>query len=279
MIELSRDITLGQYVNNGSALTRMDPRAKLLCAVFLIVLVSFVNTFTGFAVCLFYCIVLQRESRISLGYALRGFKPFLVLLAFIYIMQILFYVSPTPHPKVIWQWGLLNISWEGIRSSTLIMIRVFFLYYLASMLMFTTSLVDLTDGSEVLLSPLERIGLPINNIVMVFVVAFKFVPIFIAEIERLIKAQTARGVRFDKGNFIKRAMKVGPLLVPLFLSGFRRAEALTIAMEARCYGAGRRGWRRSKRREMHFNRADMLVVIGTVVFCVATVIVNFIAPF
>ena len=279
MIELSRDITLGQYVNNGSALTRMDPRAKVLCAVFLIVLVSFVNSFTGFAVCLLYCIMLQRASNISLGYALRGFKPFLFLLAFIYIMQILFYVSPTPHPKVIWQWGLLNISWAGIRSSTLIMIRVFFLYYLASMLMFTTSLVDLTDGSEVLLSPLERIGLPINNIVMVFVVAFKFVPIFIAEIERLIKAQTARGVRFDKGNFIKRAMKVGPLLVPLFLSGFRRAEALTIAMEARCYGAGRRGWRRSKRREMHFTRPDMLVLIGTVVFCIATFVVNFIAPF
>jgi energy-coupling factor transport system permease protein len=268
MIELSRDITLGQYINNGSALTRMDPRAKLLCAVLLIILVSFVNTFTGFAVCLLYSIILQRASSISLGYALRGFKPFLVLLGFIYIMQILFYVSPTPHPKVIWQWGLLNISWEGIRSSTLIMIRVFFLYYLASMLMFTTSLVDLTDGSEVLLSPLERIGLPINNIVMVFVVAFKFVPIFIAEIERL-----------DKGNVIKRAMKVGPLLVPLFLSGFRRAEALTIAMEARCYGAGRRGWRRSKRREMHFTRPDMLVLICTIVFCIATFIVNFIAPF
>jgi hypothetical protein len=115
------------------------------------------------------------------------------------------------------------------------MIRVFFLYYIASMLMFATSLVDLTDGSEALLSPLERIGLPINHVVMVFVIAFKFVPIFIAEIERLIKAQTARGVRFDKGNFIKRAMRVGSLLVPLFLSGFRRAEALTIAMEARCY--------------------------------------------
>lgn len=279
MIELSRDITLGQYVNNGSALTRMDPRAKLLCAAFLIILVSFINSFTGFILCLFYCIILQRASRISPGYALRGFKPFLVLLAFIYIMQILFYVSPTPHPHVIWQWGVLNISWEGIRSSTLIMIRVFFLYYLASMLMFATSLVDLTDGSEALLSPLERIGLPINHVVMVFVIAFKFVPIFIAEIERLIKAQTARGVRFDKGNFIKRAIRVGPLLVPLFLSGFRRAEALTIAMEARCYMAGVRGWRRSKRREMHLKRYDVLVLVFTIIFCVVTIIVNFFAPF
>ena len=279
MIELSRDITFGQYVNNGSALTRMDPRAKLLAATLLIILVSFVTSFTAFALCLLYCIALQVASRIPVSYALRGFKPFLGLLAFIYIMQIVFYYSPTQHTTLIWQWGLLAVSREGIIRSTLIMVRVFFLYYLVSMLMFTTSLVDLTDGSETLLSPLEKIGLPVSNVVMVFVIAFKFVPIFIAEVERLIKAQTARGVRFDQGNFIQRAARFGPLLVPLFLSGFRRAEALTIAMEARCYGAGRRGWRRSKRRAMQFQRYDMLVLAFTTAFCIVTIIVNFVAPF
>jgi len=130
-----------------------------------------------------------------------------------------------------------------------------------------------------LLSPLGRIGIPVTYIVMVFVIAFKFVPIFITEIERLIKAQTARGVRFDKGNFIRRAMNIGPLLIPLFLGGFRRAEALTVAMEARCYGAGRRGWRRSKRRALHFNRYDIWVLAFTIVFCIVTLIVNFVAPF
>ena len=279
MIELSRDITFGQYINNGSALTRMDPRTKLLAAVLLIILVSFVTSFTAFALCLLYCIILQRASRISLSYALRGFKPFLGLLVFIYIIQIVFYYSPTQHTSIIWQWGIFTVSREGIIRSTLIMVRVFFLYYFASMLMFVTSLVDLTDGSEVLLSPLEKIGLPVTSIVMVFVIAFKFVPIFITEVERLIKAQTARGVRFDQGNFIRRAINFGPLLIPLFLNGFHRAEALTIAMESRCYGAGRRGWRRSKRRALHFNRSDILVLVFTIVFCIVTLIVNFVAPF
>jgi len=279
MIEISRNITFGQYVNNGSALTRMDPRVKLLAAVLLIILVSVVSSYIAFALCLLYCVLLQRASRISVSYALRGFRPFLGFLAFIYIIQILFYYSPTQHTSIIWQWGIFTISREGILRSTLIMVRVFFLYYLTSMLMFITSLVDLTDGSEALLSPLDKIGIPVSYIVMVFVIAFKFVPIFITEIERLMKAQTARGVRFDKGNFIRRAMNIGPLLIPLFLNGFRRAEALTVAMEARCYGAGRRGWRRSKRRALHFNRNDIWVLAFTIAFCIVTLIVNFVAPF
>lgn len=158
------------------------------------------------------------------------------------------------------------------------MVRVLFLYYLVSMLMFSTSLVDLTDGSEALLAPLQKIGVPVNGIVMVLVIAFKFVPIFITEIERLMKAQAARGVRFDQGNFIKRTAKLAPLLIPLFLSGFRRAEVLTTAMEARCYAGGVRGWRRSKRRELRFRRSDMVTMTLVVVVCVLTVAVNLFAP-
>ena len=159
------------------------------------------------------------------------------------------------------------------------MVRVIFLYYLSSMLMFATSLVDLTDGSEALLSPLQKLGIPVNAFIMVLVIAFKFVPIFVAEIERLIKAQSARGVRFDKGNFLQRATKLGPLLIPLFLSGFRRAEALSIAMEARGYAGAVRGWRRSKRRQMHLQRFDTVALVFIIMFCVVTIIVNLIAPF
>jgi len=279
MIELSRDITFGQYVNNGSVLTRMDPRTKILGIVLLIAVVSYVASFTAFALCLLWCIMLQWTSRISISYVMRGFKPIVIFLALVYLIEVVFYYSPTQHTTLIWQWGIFTISWEGIIRSALIMVRVLFLYYLASMLMFTTSLVDLTDGSEALLSPLQKIGIPVNAFIMVLVIAFKFVPIFIAEIERLMKAQTARGVRFDKGNFIQRVLKIGPLLIPLFLSGFRRAEALTVAMEARCYMGGLRGWRRSKRREMHLQRYDILVMAFTICFCIATILVNFIAPF
>jgi energy-coupling factor transport system permease protein len=132
---------------------------------------------------------------------------------------------------------------------------------------------------EALLSPLQRLGLPVNAFIMVLVIAFKFVPILVAEVERLTKAQAARGVRFDKGNFIQRALKMGPWLIPLFLSGFRRAEMLAMAMEARCYGGGRRGWRRSKRRQLRFERFDILALSFVVAFCMIAVLVNIAAPF
>jgi energy-coupling factor transport system permease protein len=278
VIELSRNITFGQYINNGSALARMDPRTKLLCAILLIALVSFVNSFGALAICLLVCVVIQWLSRISTPYVLRGFKPFLGFLAFIYVLEILFYYAPGQHQTILWHWWFLSISKEAILSSTVIMIRVFFLYYLASMLLFTTSLVDLTDGLDALLSPLQKIGIPVSAFTMVLVVALKFVPIFVAEIERLVKAQTARGVRFDQGNVFERARKLAPLMIPLFVSGFQRAHALSIAMEARCYG-GRPGWRRSKRRVLTFTRFDALAITFTLVTCIVAIVVNIFVPF
>jgi len=279
MIELSRDLNFGQYINNGSTLTRLDPRTKLLCAVLLIALVSYVANFSAFSLCILYCVVLQWTSRIPLSYVLRGFKLIFIFTIPLFIFEVLFYPSSAQHVTLLWHWGIFSISWEGIVYSIVISLRVFLLYYLASMITFTTSLLDLTNGLEALLSPLEKVGLPINKFVMVLVIAFKFVPIFVAEAERLIKAQTARGVRFDKGNFIQRTIRIGSLLIPLFISGFQRAEALSIAMEARCYGGDLRGWRRSTRRVLHFSRQDVLVLLFTTAFCIVTIIVNIVAPF
>jgi energy-coupling factor transport system permease protein len=278
MIELSRNITFGQYINNSSALARMDPRTKLFCAILLIILFSFLSSFIAFAICLLFCALLQWNSRIPTGYVLRSFKPFLGFLVFIFCIEVLFYTSPTQSKTLLWHWAFLNVSWEGILRSAITIVRVLFLYYITSMLLFATSLVDLTDGMEALLSPLQKIGIPANAFVMVLVIAFKFVPIFVTEVERLMKAQSARGVRFDQGNFIQRTIKIAPLLVPLFISGFKRAETLSVAMEARCYG-GRPGWRRSKRRELHFDRFDALVLGLTLALCIVTVIVNFVLPF
>lgn len=279
MIELSRNVSFGQYVNNGSALMRMDPRAKLLCTIALIALVSYVGSFLALALCLLGCFYLQQAAHISLTYILRSFRPIVVILVFIYLVQVILYVSPTQHTTLIWQWGIFSLSWEGMLHSATATLRALFLYYLTSMLLFTTSLVDLTDGMEALLSPLQKLRVPVNAFVMVLVIGFKFVPIFVAEAERLMKAQAARGVRFDKGNFIQRAFKIGPLLIPLFVSGYRRAEILSIAMEARCYGGGSRGWRRSKRRELRFKRYDALAMVLVVAFCVVTIAVNVVAPF
>jgi energy-coupling factor transport system permease protein len=278
MIELSRDITFGQYINNGSALTRMDPRIKLCCAFLLIAVVSFVSSFFSFAIFLLFCVALQRLSRLSTPYVLRSFKTFLPFLAFIYVIQVLFYYAPNVHQTVYWHWQFLSISREGLLFSAITMVRVFFLYYFVSMLMFTTSMIDFTDGLEALFAPLQKIGIPINPFIMVLMIALKFVPIFITEIERLIKAQTARGVRFDQGNIFQRARKLAPLLIPLFVSGFKRAQALSIAMEARCYGS-HPGWRRSKRRVLHIGRFDVLTLLCTLLTCIAATLITFVAPF
>jgi len=275
MIQITRNITFGQYINNGSLLTRIDPRTKLFCFIVLTIVVSIIHSFLAFALCLLLCLWMHRLSRLSTAYVLRGFKPFLGFLAFIFVLQTLFYSAPAQH--VFWRWGILSLSGEGLLYSATILVRVFFLYYLASLLLFVTSMVDFTDGLEALLSPFQKIGLPVNAFIMVFVVALKFIPLTLAEIERLVKAQAARGVRFDQGNFLQRTRKLAPLLVPLFLNSFKRAEALSTAMEARCYGM-HRGWRRSKRRQFSFTRVEAITLIVVCLAGVLALVINGFAP-
>ena len=277
MIELSRYVTLGQYINNSSVLARLDPRVKLVGAILFIALISWLNSFIAFAFFLLFCAVLQQTSRISLGYILGGFRPFLPFLAFAFVVEVLFYTAPK-NTVQLWQWWIFAVSWKGIIVSTLTIIRVLFLYYLISMLTFTTSLTELTNGMESLTAPLERMGIPINDFIMILVIAFKFVPIFITELERLMKAQVARGMRFDQGNLFQRVRKLATLLVPLFVSGFKRVKLLSTAMEARCYG-GRPGWRRSKRRTLFFKRSDVLALLFIIIASIIAIAINLSAPF
>ncbi|GAC1564594.1 MAG: energy-coupling factor transporter transmembrane component T [Ktedonobacteraceae bacterium] len=272
MIELTRDITFGQYINKSTALTKMDPRTKLVCAILLIVFISIVSSFIAFTAFLLFCMLVQWVSRLPVLYVLRGFRPFVPFIIFFFFVTVLFYTPPA-HTPILWQWGILSVSWSGIIGALLGMVRLFFLYYITSMLTFTTSLVDLTSGLQALLAPLQRIGVPVNAFIMVLVIAFKFVPIFIVEIERLVKAQTARGVRFDEGNVIQRILKLAPLFVPLFVNGFKRAQVLSVAMDARCFGS-RPGWRRSTLRELTFERSDALVLLATGVICVGMLALN-----
>ncbi len=277
MIELTRDMTFGQYVNNSSSLTRMDSRTKLFCAVLLIVFVSIVNSFVAFAAFLLFCVLVQRVSRLPVSYVLRGFRPFIPFIIFFFFVTVLFYTPPV-HTPLLWQWGIFSVSWSGIISALLGTVRLFFLYYITSMLTFTTSLVDLTSGLQALLSPLQRIKIPVNAFIMVLVIAFKFVPIFIAEIERLVKAQTARGVRFDEGNVIQRTLKLAPLFVPLFVSGFKRAQVLSVAMDARCFGS-RPGWKRSTLHVLTFERFDAQVLAATIGICTVMLAINIFSRF
>ena len=260
MLELQRNVIFGQFVETGSVIHRMDPRIKL-AAVFVMLVASFlIDSFLGFAILLPLLVLIQVISRVPLGYVLRGSAIFLGFLVFILFFQVLFYPGDAPESTYLWRWGFLSISTEGLRSAAILGLRVIFLYFITTMLMLTTSLVDLTNGLELIFGPLQRIGVPVNELVLVFVIAIKFVPIFIEELERLARAQTARGVPFDEGGAIKRARRIGRLLVPIFIGGFARADLLSTAMHTRCYRGGRY---RTKLRQMHATTGDwaMLALI------------------
>lgn len=239
MLELQRNVIFGQFIDTGSFVHRMDARIKLV-ATFVFIVASFlVHSLIGFAVILPLLVLVQAVSRIPLGYLLRGSRLFLGLLVFILIFQVLFYAGEVPEGGYLWRWGLLSVSTTGLYTAGVLALRVILLYYVTTMLMLTTSLVDLTNGLELLFSPLQRLRVPVNELVLVFVIAIKFVPIFIEEVERLARAQTARGVPFDEGGAITRARRIGRLLVPIFISGFARADLLTTAMNTRSYRGGR----------------------------------------
>lgn len=271
MLELQRNVIFGQYIDTGSAIHRMDPRMKL-AATFVMLVASFlINSFLGFAVVFVLMALIQLVSRIPLGFVLKGSQLFLGFLLFILFFQVLFYPGDVPESSYLWRWGFLSISTEGIRSAAILGLRVIFLYYITTMLMLTTSLVDLTNGLELIFGPLQRIGIPVNELVLVFVIAVKFVPIFIAEIERLARAQTARGVPFDEGGAVKRARRIGRLLVPIFISGFARADLLSTAMHTRCYRGGRY---RTKLRQMQARGSDWaLLTLVTAWMLVAWLVV------
>lgn len=263
MLELQRNVVFGQFVDTGSAIHRLDSRIKL-AATFVMLVASFViDDFLGFAVALLLLAVIQVVSRIPSGYLLRGSGFFLGFLVFILAFQVLFY--PGEASEYVWRWGILSISTEGLRAAGILGLRVIFLYYVTTMLMLTTSLVDLTNGLELIFGPLQRLRVPVNELVLVFVIAIKFVPIFIEEVERLARAQTARGVPFDEGGAIKRARRLGRLLVPIFIGGFARADVLTTAMNTRCYRGGRH---RTKFRQMNTRLSDWLVLALVVAWMV-----------
>ena len=256
MLELQRSVIFGQFVDTGSPVHRLDVRVKLVATALLIVASFLVDGFLGFALLLPLLVVLQIVSRIPFGYVVRGSGIFLFFLAVILVFQVFFY--PGEADNVLWRWGFLSVSVEGLRFAAILGLRVLLLYHATTMLMLTTSLVDLTNGLEILFGPLQRLRIPVNELVLVGVISVKFVPIFISEVERLSRAYTARGVPFDEGGPLTRARRLGRLLVPVFVGGFRRADLLTTAMDVRCYRGGRG---RTKLRRPQATRTDWLVLL------------------
>lgn len=250
-----RDITLGQYYQTDSVIHRLDPRVKLVTTLCYIISLFIVDSIVGYVIAGLFLAFVIALSRVPVKFMVRGMKSIVFLL----VMAVVFNLFLTQGEVVVSFWKL-HITKEGIRLASMMAVRLVFLIMGSSVMTLTTTPNNLTDGLESLMKPLKVIRVPVHEIAMMMSIALRFIPILLEETDKIMKAQIARGADFESGNLIRKAKSMVPLLVPLFISAFRRANDLATAMEARCY---RGGEHRTKMKPLIYKKADFLAY-GTV---------------
>ena len=228
------DITLGQYYPGNSFIHRLDPRTKILTTLLLIVAVFLADSAVAYGVLCAMTLFIIAVSGLPFMLALKSVKPLLLIIVLTLALHIL--LGQGEH--VLYQWKFIKVTEEGAQMGVKMSMRLILLLMLSSILTFTTSPIVLTDGIEALLRPFRVVGVPAHELAMMMTIALRFIPTLMEETDRIIKAQTARGADFAGGNLLARAKNMLPILVPLFISAFRRADDLAVAMEARCYRGG-----------------------------------------
>lgn len=251
------DVTFGQYYPTQSFVHRMDPRAKIVLVIAYIVAIFLANNFFGLAAVTLFLIIAVAFSRVPVGSVLRSVKMILFIIIFTAILNLFFY-SSSSDLHILAQWWVITISWESIINMIFLAMRLFLLVLGTSVLTLTTTPVALTDGIESLLTPLKWIRFPVHELALIMSIALRFIPTLIDETNRIISAQKARGANFETGGLIRRAKAMIPVLVPLLVSAFRRAEDLGDAMDARCY-SGSKG--RTKYKKLTFGWRDAVGLI------------------
>ena len=248
------DITLGQYYPGNSFIHRLDPRTKILTTLLLIVAVFLANSAMGYGALCAMVLLIIAVSGLPFMLVLKSVKPLL----FIILLTLALHALMGQGEHVIWQWKFIKVTEEGLRLGVQMAMRLILLLMISSILTFTTSPIVLTDGIEALLRPFRVIGVPAHELAMMMTIALRFIPTLMEETDRIIKAQTARGADFDSGNLLVKAKNMLPILVPLFISAFRRADDLAIAMEARCY---RGGEGRTRMHQLAYRTGDVMAFI------------------
>ena len=261
------NITIGQYLPGTSPVHRLDPRTKILLTVALMVCIFVCAGFAGFAAIAAFILICVAVAGLKLRFVLRGLKPIAVIVAFTFLLNLFLQSGGT----VLWQWWIIKITSTGLRSALFMAIRLIMLVMGTQLLTLTTSPIALTDGLESLFKPLSRIGFPAHELAMMMSIALRFIPTLIEETNKITQAQKARGADFESGNLIKRAKAMLPLLVPLFVSAFRRADELAMAMEARCY---RGGSGRTKMKPLHFARRDLYAFFAYAALLAVVILLN-----
>ncbi|MBP2651527.1 MAG: transporter transrane protein EcfT [Firmicutes bacterium] len=254
------DITLGQYFPGDSLLHRLDPRTKILATLLFFCGIFLADGYTSYFILIAFTVILVGSADIPAKLLARSLKPLWLLI----ILTVGVHIFSTPG-TVVFSIGPLVATIEGIRQASFMTVRLVLLILVASLLTLTTSPIVLTDGIEHLLSPFRRIGLPAHELAMMMTIALRFIPTLLEETDRIMKAQTARGADFANGNILRRIKNMVPLLVPLFISAFRRADELAVAMEARCY---RGGENRTRMKELQYSYRDAIAFLAITVLLV-----------
>ena len=252
------NITLGQYFPGTSFIHKLDPRTKLLATMLFIVAIFFAQTPVAYGILCAFTLFVILISRLPLSMVLKSVKPIWIIL----VLTFGIHIFTTPGETVLWHYSFLTVTEEGLALGVKMCLRLILLLLFSSILTFTTSPIVLTDGIENLLRPFKCIGVPAHELGMMMTIALRFIPTLLEETDRIMKAQTARGADFESGNIIERVKNMLPLLIPLFISSFRRADDLAIAMEARCY---RGGEGRTRMHELSYVGRDYMAFAGVIV--------------
>lgn len=261
-----KDITLGQYFPGNSLLHRFDPRSKILFTVLFIAAIFLCKGLVSYGITLLILLMMIGISKVQPRVFLKGMKPVVFIVVCTAILN-LFYTSGT----VLWSWGILKITEEGIWKAGFMVLRILMLIACTLLLTYTTSPILLTDGLEKLLWPLKKLNFPVHELSMMMSIALRFIPTLIQETDKIISAQKARGADFDSGNLIQKAKALIPILIPLFISSFRRAEELAIAMECRCYH-GDEG--RTSLRQLRYAGRDYGLIVFSIALCAGIVVLR-----
>ena len=258
-----KDITLGQYFPGDTLAHRLDPRTKLLATVLYIIAIFLAKGPIAYGVLILTLIVSVRISKVGARALFRGLKPVLFIIAFTAVLNLL----DTPGTVIAQVW-LVHVTREGVITAIAMMLRISLLIMGTFLLTYTTSPIRLTDGLEDLLGPLKKLGVPVHELAMMMSIALRFIPTLIEETDKIMSAQRARGADFESGNLLQRAKALIPLLVPLFVSAFRRADELATAMECRCYHGGEG---RTKLHVLRYETRDYLTLAFYAALCAAMI--------
>ena len=263
-----KDITIGQYYPTSSIIHKLDARVKLVATFIFMVSLFIINKFWSYLIVVGCLLSVIKLSKIPGKFIVKGLKPLKWIIIFTFIINI-FFIPGDP----IWSFGFIKITEQGISQAIFMGLRLIFLVVGTSLLTLTTSPIELTDGIERLLKPLRKIGFPVHELAMMMTIALRFIPTLLDETDKIMKAQMSRGADFESKNIINRAKNLVPLLIPLFISAFRRADELAMAMEARCY---RGGYNRTKMKEVIMTKADYIAYAIQFIYLGVILVIRFI---